>query len=195
MEKKKSMQLCDACCEGRLHPMKSNEPVEYKGINGQLIIHYSICDVCKAELSDASDLLKNKHELVRFKKKVDHVPLGSEIVELRRKHNLTQRLAANIFGGGPVAFSKYENDDLIPDESMVNLLKLAIAHPDTVRRLAKLKGIELEDTRSTLKVTDAAVPVICKIQDEDSTGSSKFTPAATFGNSKLGPDSITYGTC
>lgn len=158
MENKKSLQLCDACCEGRLHPVTYNEPVEYKGTQGQLIVHYSVCDVCKAEISDASDLLKNKRELVRFKKRVDHVPLGTEIVELRSKHNLTQPLAAAIFGGGPVAFSKYENDDLIPDEAMVSLLKLAISYPDTVQRLARIKKIALPPQMMVLDKFQFEVP-------------------------------------
>lgn len=126
-----------------------NEDVEYKGTHSQLVIHFSVCDICKVEISDASNLLKNKREWIRFRKKVDNIPLGNEISKMRKEHHLSQSLAASIFGGGPVAFSKYENDDLIPDESMVNLLKLAIAHPDTVRRLAKLKGIEFEYISST----------------------------------------------
>lgn len=147
MNNQKVSNLCDACCEGHLHPAARNEKCEYKGTHGQLAIHFSVCDVCKAEILDASDLLENKREWVRFKKRVCCIPLGKEIAEMRKKHHLSQSLAADIFGGGPVAFSKYENDDLIPDESMVNLLKLAIAHPDTVRRLAKLKGIELLMTK------------------------------------------------
>ena len=149
--------LWDACCEGHLHTMTRDEDVEYKDTRGQLAIHFSVCDVCKAEISDASDLLKNKREWIRFKKKVDHIPLGNEISKMRKEHHLSQSLAASIFGGGPVAFSKYENDDLIPDESMVNLLKLAIAYPDTVRHLAKLKGIELEYTSSILNTMGTRV--------------------------------------
>lgn len=159
MKSKRIINLCDACCEGQLHSTMRNEEFEYKGTHSQLIIHFSACDICKAEILDASNLLENKREWVRFKKKVDHIPLGSEIAKMRKEHQLSQSLAASIFGGGPVSFSKYENDDLIPDESMVNLLKLAIAYPDTVRRLAKLKGIELEDTRSTLKVIIVDEPI------------------------------------
>ena len=143
MENKESLQLCDACCEGRLHPKSSNEAAENKDIQGQFVIHYSVCDVCNAEIIDAADSLRNKREWVRLKKRVDNIPLGAEIMEMRRKHNLTQPIAAAIFGGGPVAFSKYENDDLIPDEAMVSLLKLAIAFPNTVRRLAEIKKIML----------------------------------------------------
>lgn len=159
MKNKGIINRCDACCEGHLHSTMRNEEFEYKGAHSQLIMHFSVCDICKAEILGASNLLENKREWVRFKKKIDHIPLGSEIAKMRKEHQLSQSLAASIFGGGPVSFSKYENDDLIPDESMVNLLKLAIAYPDTVRRLAKLKGIELEDTRSTWKVILVDEPI------------------------------------
>ncbi|MEQ1740974.1 MAG: type II toxin-antitoxin system MqsA family antitoxin [Candidatus Nitrotoga sp.] len=267
MKTKGIINLCDACCEGHLHSTMRNEKCEYKGTHGQLAIHFSACDICKAEILDASDLLENKREWVRFKKKVDHIPLGGEIANMRKEHHLSQSLAASIFGGGPVAFSKYENDDLIPDESMVNLLKLAIAHPDTVRRLAKLKGVVFEYTNLTWKAigakviilseqirnpayidltkyvrndsvylprnslgslayekqlpmseascsaidilrpiasttefratsaVDAAISVVCKIQDADPTSNAEFTSTPTFGNFKLEADSITLGTC
>lgn len=143
MKSVETLQLCDACVEGRLHPKTRSQNEEYKGAHGQVTFLYSVCDVCGSELLDAADLLNNKREWVRFKKRVDGIPLGSEIAAMRKKHNLTQPIAAAIFGGGPVAFSKYENDDLIPDESMVGLLKLAIDYPDTIKRLAKVKGINL----------------------------------------------------
>lgn len=143
MKSVESLQLCDACCEGYLHPKIRTKNEEYKGASGQIDLHYSVCDNCGSELLDAADLLNNKREWVRFKKKVDGVPLGAEIAEMRKRHHLTQHTAAEIFGGGPVAFSKYENDDLIPDEAMVSLLKLAIAYPETIKNLANVKGVAL----------------------------------------------------
>jgi HTH-type transcriptional regulator/antitoxin MqsA len=138
-----TLPMCDACGEGKLHHKTRNVPEKYKSVEGQLAFQYSVCDVCRSEILDAADLLNNKREWVRFKKRVERVPLGVEIQTLRKSFNLTQQIAAEIFGGGPVAFSKYENDDLIPDESMVNLLKLAIAFPDTIKHLAKINGVVL----------------------------------------------------
>ena len=37
---------------------------------------------------------------------------------------MTQGQTARLFSGGPVAFSKYENDDVAHSESMDNLLRL-----------------------------------------------------------------------
>lgn len=59
---------------------------------------------------------------------------------MRKTHALTQEQAGRLFGGGPVAFSKYENDDLVPDEAMANLLYMAIRHPEVVRWLAERKS-------------------------------------------------------
>ncbi len=151
MVNKKLLHICDACCEGQLHPKTSMKTTEYRGIQSEYILYYSVCDVCKAELADGSDMLKNKREFIRLKKKIDDIPMGSEVLALRKKHNLTQSLAAKIFGGGPVAFSKYENDDLIPDESMVSLLKLAISCPDTIQSLAQIKMITLPGQELIIK--------------------------------------------
>ncbi len=54
-----------------------------------------------------------------------HTPPGL----LRHQLELTQKAANEVFGGGPVAFSKYEADDVIQSESMDKLLRLISAHP------------------------------------------------------------------
>ena len=59
-----------------------------------------------------------------FRKRVDELLTGAEITALRKQYKLTQGQAARRFGGGPVAFSKYENDDVAHSESMDNLLRL-----------------------------------------------------------------------
>jgi HTH-type transcriptional regulator/antitoxin MqsA len=53
---------------------------------------------------------------------------------------MTQVEAGKFFGGGPVAFSKYETDDLIPSDSMVALLKLAMNDPNVAARLREQHG-------------------------------------------------------
>lgn len=143
---------CNACGEGTLHPICVQDSVEYNGKKGTIPLHFSECDVCGAELTNSSQALENKRAYIRFKKNVDGVPLGREIAHMRRAAGLSQEQAARIFGGGKVAFSKYENDDVIPDEPMVNLLRLAIAFPDTVGKLASIKGITFMQSISELNV-------------------------------------------
>lgn len=141
--KERRAQPCDACGEGTLRPQTGWSEVEYKGRKGKIRHYHSICDACGADLADAEEMRHNRREWRRFCKEVDNVPLGKDIAAMRKQHGLTQELAGRLFGGGPVAFSKYENDDLVPDEAMSNLLYMAIRHPETVKWLAERKGIPL----------------------------------------------------
>ncbi len=49
---------------------------------------------------------------------------------MRKKLSLDQREAAEIFGGGVNAFSRYENGKTRPPLALVKLLKVLDRHPD-----------------------------------------------------------------
>ena len=51
-------------------------------------------------------------------------------VSVRRKLALDQREAAEIFGGGVNAFSRYENGKTKPSLALVKLLKVLDRHPE-----------------------------------------------------------------
>ena len=52
------------------------------------------------------------------------------IARVRKKLHLNQREAAEIFGGGINAFSRYENGKTRPPLALVKLFKLLDRHPD-----------------------------------------------------------------
>lgn len=131
---------CWACGEGHLTRRHTGKSVTHEGIVGTIDQTSHVCDECGAVLFSEVDVRENKRSWNRFRKSATMAPLGCEIERMRVGAGLTQRRAAELFGGGPVAFSKYENDDLVPDEAMNKLLRLAIAHPDIVRRLEELSG-------------------------------------------------------
>lgn len=54
----------------------------------------------------------------------------SFIADVRRKLDLDQQQAAEIFGGGVNAFSRYENGDAKPSVALVKLLRVLDRHPD-----------------------------------------------------------------
>lgn len=144
---------CHVCGEGHMAQQSVWDAVEYKGQHGKICHYFSVCDTCGSEVADAAQTLENKREWVKFRKQIDKVPLGHEIAKMRQHYGLTQALAGQLFGGGPVAFSKYEHDDFLPDEAMANLLHLAIHYPDTVSRLALRKNISLPYSRAVLHVS------------------------------------------
>lgn len=62
---------------------------------------------------------------------------ASFLKEARMSLKLTQKEAAIITGGGVNAFSRYENCKTTPQDSVVNLFKILLKHPDEVHDLLK----------------------------------------------------------
>lgn len=137
------IESCPICGTGNLHSHVGKEDVEYKGCWEVISLSYSVCDVCGSEQADASQTRQNKRAMLAFKKKVNGLLTGTQIKELRSRLGINQRQAAAIFGGGPVAFSKYENDDVIQSEAMDRLLRVADEIPAAFKYLARKAGIHL----------------------------------------------------
>lgn len=117
-------ELCPICGEGHVTDHVDQVESEYKGQKKLLPLHYQLCDSCHSDFAGAKEGKLNKRGIMAFRKSVDGLLTGAEICALRDKYKLTQGLAAKLFGGGPVAFSKYENDDVAQSESMDKLLRL-----------------------------------------------------------------------
>ena len=58
------------------------------------------------------------------------------ITQVRKKLDLDQRQAAQIFGGGVNAFSRYENGKTKPPLSLVKLLRVLDKHPELLAEIA-----------------------------------------------------------
>ena len=134
---------CPICEEGNLSEEVSKDKVDYKGETAELDLHFSVCDSCGSEQVNVQQSRMNKRYMVAFKKKVDGLLTGSEVKSVREKLGLTQSDAAKIFGGGPVAFSKYESDDVTQSEAMDRLLRVAEEVPGVFDYLAKRSQIQI----------------------------------------------------
>ena len=134
--------LCPICGEGNLHFNVGKNPVEYKGHTTELDLHFSLCAACGSEQADAAQTRVNKRLMIAFKKRVDGLLTGAEVRALREKLRLSQTEAAQVFGGGPVAFSKYESDDVAQSEAMDKLLRLAAELPLAFDLLCRRAGLE-----------------------------------------------------
>jgi len=70
-------------------------------------------------------------EMRAFSRQVNAAIVDPEfIVKVRKKLALDQREAAEIFGGGVNAFSRYENGKTKPPLALVKLLKVLDRHPE-----------------------------------------------------------------
>ena len=136
-------ELCPACGEGRLTSRISANEVEHEGVREKIPMHYSECDYCGSELAGEAEAQENKRAMTAFKKKAEGLLTGPEIRKLRQRLDLTQTLAAKLFGGGKIAFSRYEHDDITQSASMDSLLRLCEENPDNLLILAKHKKVDL----------------------------------------------------
>lgn len=136
-----TQELCPICGEGHVTAMVQMVENEYKGHKAELALHYRQCDTCTSDFAGLAESKLNKRVLMAFRKQVDGLLKGEEITALRKQYKLTQAQAARLFGGGPVAFSKYENDDVAQSEAMDTLLRLVRRSPVAFAALVEEKGL------------------------------------------------------
>jgi HTH-type transcriptional regulator / antitoxin MqsA len=128
-------KVCSVCGDGTVTLKRSTIESTYKDKVETVAFQLLACDSCGSEFAGPAEALANKRSVLAFRKRVDGLLSGQEIRALRERLGLSQKQAAQLFGGGPVAFSKYENDDVAQAESMDKLLRLAGSVPGVVAAL------------------------------------------------------------
>lgn len=94
------------------------------------------CPACKEVILDAENGDRYSGLVGEFQKKVNAERADPAfIAAVRVKLKIDQREAAEIFGGGVNAFSRYETGKTIPPRSLVKLLKLLDKHPQLLKEV------------------------------------------------------------
>ncbi|MBU4609725.1 type II toxin-antitoxin system MqsA family antitoxin [Achromobacter sp. GG226] len=135
--------VCEICGQGHIVEQCDPLDVTYKGVTSAVPQYFLVCDACEIEQSGSEQGKKNRRAVTAFRKSVDGLLSGTEIKALLEQYHLTQADAAQLFGGGPVAFSKYVNDEVAQSESMDTLLRLVRRSPSVLAELAAMKGISV----------------------------------------------------
>ena len=143
MRAKDDRAQCQACGEGQLTEKIEHNMVECHGQSLSVPLHYSVCSHCGAELTSAAQAQANKRAMQAAEKQALGLLGGSAIRAFRKQFGLSQAEAAQLFGGGKVGFSRYENDDIVQSQAMDSLLRLCMAHPQHLLALARIRQISL----------------------------------------------------
>ena len=104
----------------------------YKGETTVLpLVTGVFCPACDESVLDAAESRRTMDLMLAFNKQINASVVDPEfIVSVRRKLDLDQREAGEIFGGGVNAFSRYENGKTKPPLALVKLLRVLDRHPD-----------------------------------------------------------------
>lgn len=123
---------CPVCGAAELIRDTRDLPYTYKGETTTIpAVTGDFCSACAESILDEAESERVMREMQAFAKEVNAAIVDPEfIVKVRKKLALDQRQAAEIFGGGVNAFSRYENGKTKPPLALVKLLKVLDRHPD-----------------------------------------------------------------
>ena len=97
-------------------------------------------------------MIDHRISITSAKKQYDELLSGHEIRKIREDLGIDQSEAYRLFGGGPTAFSKYENNDVIQSESMDTLLRLVHMSKLTFENLKHLRVVQHKNKRANFKI-------------------------------------------
>lgn len=128
---------CPVCGAAELVHDTRDLPYTYKGETTVIpAVTADFCPACNESITDMAETERVMREMKAFNKQVNAAIVDPAfIVNVRKKLDLGQREAAEIFGGGINAFSRYENGKTRPPLALVKLFKLLDRHPDLLNEV------------------------------------------------------------
>jgi HTH-type transcriptional regulator/antitoxin MqsA len=128
---------CPSCAAAELVRDTRDLPYIYKGETTVIpAVTGDFCPACGEAVLDVAESTRTSAAMLEFNKQVNaSIVDPGFIASVRKKLSLDQREAAEIFGGGVNAFSRYENGKTKPPLALVKLLKVLDRHPDLLNEV------------------------------------------------------------
>lgn len=130
---------CPICDEAELVHDTRDIQYSYKGESTTIPgVTGEFCPACGEYILNVAESARASSMMLDFNKQVNASIVDPEfIVSVRKKLALDQREAAEIFGGGVNAFSRYENGKTKPPLALVKLLRVLERHPDLLAEVRR----------------------------------------------------------
>ncbi|WP_459204046.1 type II TA system antitoxin MqsA family protein [Ralstonia pseudosolanacearum] len=133
---------CPVCGKGSLHA-HSDRSVSI-GPKGKKVtistLEYSTCDSCNVTVVLPAQLRANKQKIREAQATLVDYISPAQVLELRETYEISQKVAAQIFGGGANAFSKYERGEVTPSATAARTMLRALRDSAFFETLAREKG-------------------------------------------------------
>lgn len=132
---------CADCGSEKAILKQETETHTYKKHQHQVLVDFYECPQCGEEFVPKECILTNEMRVRAAKKEIDGLLSAEEITKIRKQLGLTQIEAAQVFGGGQNAFSKYERNEVSQSVSMDKLLRLCSKNAAFFRDLLQLSNV------------------------------------------------------
>ena len=128
---------CPSCGAAKLIHDTRDMPYTYKGEPTTIpAVTGDFCPACNEVVLNREHGDRYSELIGAFQKQVNAAYVDPQyITKVRKKLALDQREAAEIFGGGVNAFSRYENGKTKPPLALVKLLKMLDRHPELLNEI------------------------------------------------------------
>ena len=128
---------CPCCGSAELIHDTRDLPYTYKGETAAIpAVTGDFCPACSEVILNREHGDRYSEWVGMFQRQVNAAFVDpAYIVQVRKKLDLDQREASEIFGGGINAFSRYENGKTKPPLALVKLLKVLDCHPDLLNEV------------------------------------------------------------
>ncbi len=128
---------CPSCAASELLHDTRDMPYTSKGESTLIpAVTDDFCPACDESILNAVESRRTMNFMLDFNKQVNaSIVDPGFIASVRKKLALDQREAAELFGGGVNAFSRYENGKTKPPLALVKLLKILDRHPDLLNEV------------------------------------------------------------
>jgi len=123
---------CPICAKAELVRDTRGISYTYKGEVTEIPnVTGDFCPACGESIHDAEESARISACMLEFNKQVNAAIVDPVFIsDVRKKLALDQKEAAEIFGGGINAFSRYENGKTKPPLALIKLLLVLDRHPD-----------------------------------------------------------------
>jgi len=128
---------CPSCAAAELVRDTRDVSYAYKGETTTIpAVTGEFCPACGETVLDAVESARVSAAMLDFNKQVNAAIVDPDfIASVRKRLALDQREAAEIFGGGVNAFSRYETGKTKPPLALVKLLRVLDRHPDLLNEV------------------------------------------------------------
>ena len=128
---------CPCCGAAELVHASRDLPYTYKGVPTVIAgVNGDFCPSCDEVILAPEQADRFGDDVAAFQRQVNASQFDpAEIARVRKKLSLDQKQAAELFGGGVNAFSRYENGKTAPPLALLQLLKVLDRHPELLAEI------------------------------------------------------------
>jgi HTH-type transcriptional regulator / antitoxin MqsA len=137
--------LCPICESASVHEETFSKHLTHRGTAFEVVgLKSMACDECGASFFGAGQAEHNREKVSAAKAEQVLGVKPQWIASFRQRLGITQGEAGRLFGGGKIAFCRYESGTVSPSQALVRLLLLADKIPGVVDVLRMIANDEAE---------------------------------------------------